>query len=191
MCGCARAARPALVGEGNGECRHQSLRSEGLLDFAVELALDHHVDQTRAEAGAAAAARRGPMALLPFEHQCQSLLGAGDRPGQVNAPAGGGQAAVLAGIGREFMHRHAQTEGGIGLEEDIGTVERDAVQERCEQCVEQLGERRRLPAAFGDEPMRVGERQHARLVFDDEVGQAAGILGGLGEQRQELREQVA
>ena len=42
---CACAARPALMGERNGEVRNQSSGSEGLLDVSVELTLDHHVDQ--------------------------------------------------------------------------------------------------------------------------------------------------
>jgi hypothetical protein len=38
------SARPSLVGERNGQPRPQSLGGEGLLDLAVELAFDHHVD---------------------------------------------------------------------------------------------------------------------------------------------------
>jgi len=43
--GWPRAARPSLVGEGDGQPRMQSFRREGLLHLAVELAFDDHVDE--------------------------------------------------------------------------------------------------------------------------------------------------
>jgi hypothetical protein len=43
--GWPRAARPSLVGEGDGQPRMQPFRREGLLHLAVELAFDDHVDE--------------------------------------------------------------------------------------------------------------------------------------------------
>src|SRR5262249_3392507 len=43
--GGARAARPSLVGERDGQPRMQSFRREGLLHLAVELAFDDHVNE--------------------------------------------------------------------------------------------------------------------------------------------------
>src|SRR5258708_3498974 len=48
-------AGPALVGERNDHARFHAMGPEGLLHLAVELALDHHVDQARAEPGTPAA----------------------------------------------------------------------------------------------------------------------------------------
>src|SRR5712691_13298307 len=83
--GGTRAAGPALVREGNREPRLQSLRSEGLLHLAVELPLDHHVDQAGAEARAPDPLGRRPPAFLPIEHEGEPQLGARDRPAQIDA----------------------------------------------------------------------------------------------------------
>ena len=39
--------------------------------------------------------------------------------------------------------------------------------------------------------MRVGEREHARFVLGDQLGQVARVARGLREQREQLREQIA
>src|SRR5262249_1906641 len=137
----ARVARPALVREGNGQPRMQSLSCEGLLHLAVELAFDDHVDEPRAETHAPGPPGRGPATFLPVEDEGEALLRARDRPAQVDAAGRARKAAVLAGIGRKLVHRHAQAEGRIGLEEDVGSAERDAIEEWSKQRVEKLVER--------------------------------------------------
>ena len=97
---------------------------EGLLHLAVELALDHHGDQLGAEARrAGCACGAGP----PRSFQSSISV----RPRSVRStvhvtstrPGAAGQAAVLAGIGRKLVHRHAQPEGRVRLEEHIGPGE--------------------------------------------------------------------
>ena len=80
--------------------------------------------------------------LEPIAEICAALdkLAAGgglDIPVHVDAASGGGEAAVLPGIGRKLVHRHAQPKGRIRLQEDIGSAERDAVEVRRKQRVEQ------------------------------------------------------
>src|SRR5262245_45934024 len=137
----ARAARPSLVGERNGQPRVQPFRCKGLLHLAVELAFDHHVDQPRTETRSPAPPGRGPAAFVPIEDEGEALLRARDRPGQHDAARRARKAAVLAGIGRKLVHRHAESEGRIRLEEDVGSAERDAVEERSEERVEKLAQR--------------------------------------------------
>ena len=98
---------------------------------------------------------------------------------------------MLAGIGRQLVDRHAQSKRRVGLEEDVRSAERDAVEERSEQGIEKFAERRRLPTSFGNETMGVGERQNPRLVFCHQVGQTSRILRRLREQGQQLREKIA
>src|SRR5262249_39163531 len=118
-----RAARPSLVRERNGQPRMQSLRCEGLLDLPVELAFDHHVDQPRAETRSPGPPGRGPATFLPIEDEREALLRARNRPGQLDAAGRARKAAVLAGIGRKLVNRHAQPEGRVRLEEDVGSAE--------------------------------------------------------------------
>src|SRR5262249_43946829 len=156
-----------------------------------ELALDDHADQARAEPEAAAAFGRGTAALLPIQQEGEPLLRTDHGPGQVHAPGRLGQAAVLAGIGDELVHSHAQAEGGVGLEEYVGAAERDAIEEWSKERIEKLMEGGGLPAALGNETMRIGKREHACLVFRDQLTDAPRILRSLREQGQQLREQVA
>ena len=133
----------------------------------------------------------GAAAFLPIEHQREPLLGTRNRPRDIDVAGRLGKAAVLARVGRELVHRHAQTEGRIRLEEDVRPLERDSIEERREQHVEQLVERGRFPAALGNQAMRIGERQHAGLIFHDQIGNVARVLGGLREQGQQLGEQIS
>src|SRR3954470_4161744 len=103
----ARATRPPLVRQRNGELRAQSFRSERLLDLAVELAFDHHVDQPGAETRAPRPFGYGAAAFLPIEHQREPLLGTRDRPRDIDVAGRFGKAAMLARVGRELVHRHA------------------------------------------------------------------------------------
>ena len=89
------------------------------------------------------------------------------------------------------MHSGGERERGVRLEEDIGAGKRHAIDVGGKQHAQQIPKRGRLPAAFGDQPMRVGQREHARLVFGREVRDAARIPRGLREQREQLREQVS
>src|SRR5437879_8936375 len=94
---CARAAaRPALVRERHGQLCLEPLRTKRLLRFAVELALNDHVDQPRAKTGSSAALGGGASAFFPVQHQGQSLLSPDHRPFQIDAPCRLAQAAVLA-----------------------------------------------------------------------------------------------
>ena len=110
--------------------------------MAVELAFDHHIDQPRAETRSPAPPRGGAPTFLPVEDKGKALLRARDRPAQIDAAGGDGKAAMLAGVGRQLVHRHAQPKGRIGLEENIRSAERDAIEECGKQCVEKLAERR-------------------------------------------------
>ena len=58
---------------------------------------------------------------------------------------------MLAGVGRKLMHRHAQPEGGVGLQEHIRTGKGDAIEIGRQQRVEQLGQRGGFPSALGDQ----------------------------------------
>src|SRR5262249_12677587 len=118
----------------------QSLRREGLLHLAVELAFDDHVDEPRAEPHSPGSSGCGPATLPPFEDEGEALLRARDRPAQPDATGRTRKAAVLAGIGRKLVHRHAQSECWIRLEEDVGPAERHAIEEWSKQCVEKLTE---------------------------------------------------
>src|SRR5262249_19202744 len=95
--------------ERHDQARMQPVRFEALLDRAVELALDHHADKAGAEADAPAALRCWTLALIPVERQRQAALGPVDLPGHLDDASPVRQAAMLAGVGREFVHRHAQT----------------------------------------------------------------------------------
>src|SRR5262249_62108068 len=128
-----------------------AFRWKGLLPRAVELGLDHHVDQPRPEPRPPAPPGRGPVAFVPIEDEGEALLRARDRPGQYDAAGRARKAAVLAGIGRKLVHRHAEPEGRIRLEEDVGSAERDAVKKRSERRVEKLAERGLFPADLGNE----------------------------------------
>ncbi len=102
----------------------------------------------------------------------------------VKADAAGrlGQAAVLAGVGRELVQGHAQSEGRIRLEEYIRSLDGYAIEKRGKQRVEQLVERSRLPATLGDEPVCVGQSQDPGLILRHQIGDTARVLGGLREQ---------
>ena len=109
--------------------------------MAVELAFDDHVDEPRAEPHSPGSSGCGPATFLPVEDKGEALLGARDRPAERDATGRTRKAAVLAGIGRKLVHRHAQSEGRIRLEEDVGSAERDAIEEWSKQRVEKLAER--------------------------------------------------
>ena len=76
------------------------------------------------------------------------------------------------------------------FQKDVRAVEGDAVEKRSKQDVEKLVERGRFPTPLGDETVRVRQRKDPRLVFRDELADAARVLGGLREQREQLRKQI-
>src|SRR5438445_13681987 len=97
----------------------QSLRCEGLLHLAVELAFDDHVDEPRAEPHSPGSSGCGPATFLPVEDKGEALLGARDRPAERDATGRTRKAAVLAGIGRKPVDRHAHAHGPNRLDEDV------------------------------------------------------------------------
>src|SRR5205823_10842041 len=107
------------MGERHRELRMQASRLEALLRAPIELALDHHVDETRAKPRQYVRFRCRSTAFTPVEHQGEALLSPRHRPCQVHASTWTGETAVLARVRDQLMHRHAQSERGIGLEKDI------------------------------------------------------------------------
>src|SRR4029077_14233640 len=66
-----------------------------------------------------------------------------------------------------------------------------SIEKRRQQRIENLRQRGRSPAALGDEPVRIGQRQYPGLEFWHQLGNVLRALGGLREQRQQLGKQIA
>src|SRR5947207_4819212 len=94
--------RPALVRQRHDKPRLEAVRAEAAMHLPVELALDHHADQARAEADAPAALGYRAAAFLPVEFEPQPLIAALNRPVHLERSGGAGEAAVFAGIGRKL-----------------------------------------------------------------------------------------
>src|ERR1043166_499382 len=111
-------AGPAFMRQRHEKPRVEALRSEGVLNLAVELPLDHGGNQPCAEAGTAAAFGGRALALLPVERQGQAAGGAGEEPGHLGHPRALGKASVLVCIRGKLVGRHGQAEGCVRIEED-------------------------------------------------------------------------
>src|SRR5260370_23261251 len=73
----------------------------------------------------------------------------------------------------------------------MGAGKGSALEKRREVRIEIRRQRRRSPAALGDEPVGICQRQYSGLVFWYQLGKVPRALGGLRKQRQELRKQIA
>ena len=191
-------------GEGRGAPGHRSWVS-GMVSLAsipfgpkdcshlaVELALDHRMDELGAEAGASVALGRRAVALLPIQQQGQALIGSLHRQLRSTRPERAERLPYLLALVASSCTAALSPKVGSGSRKTSGPVSDTRSRRRRQQRI------CRISVSEADlQPLSVMSRCALASAmtrasnFGTSSAMLLRVLGGLREQRQELREQIA
>src|SRR5262249_47259720 len=155
------SALSRAAGARDGDVAEQAVIDEAQgSDAAGDLVGERLFDEPHAEAGAALGADRRAVVLGPADEQARAAAVVAPRE-MGGPPLPGGKRAVLDGVGRELVQRHAEDADQLRPDEAAAAVDRDAAGVMAigaNDELDQLGEHHALPAPRRQSAVDAGQR---------------------------------